>query len=125
MRLACFVVLAASTAFATGERITVTGAAAPLKDTLCFSMSCVGAGPRDFVVAGRAVKDGIEITVTSHTGQRRLTHVAATNAQGRVSSTDLVRATSLVLQSIEQGPIAAPKPVAAKRLSLKRLYARR
>jgi hypothetical protein len=102
--------LASTAAFATGERITVTGAATPLKDTLCFSMTCVSNGAKDFVVAGRAVKGGIELTVTSATGQARLTHVAKLNEMNQISSTDLVHATSLVVQAIEKGPIAPPAP---------------
>lgn len=102
--------LASTAAFATGERITVTGAAAPLKDTLCFSMTCVAGGAKDFVVAGRAVKGGIELTVTSASGQARLTHLARVNEMNQISSTDLVHASSLVVQAIERGPIAAPAP---------------
>ncbi|MFZ5440838.1 MAG: hypothetical protein ACOZQL_12585 [Myxococcota bacterium] len=113
-------VLTASAAFATGERITITGAAAPLQDTLCFSMTC-GQGPKDFTVSGRAVKGGVELTVTSASGQRRLTHVAPLNADGQIGSTDLVRATSLVVKAIENGPIAATPPAAKKTLASRRL----
>lgn len=112
--------LFASTAsFATGERISVTGAAAPLKETLCISMNCVSGGARDFVVTGRAVKGGIELTVSSVGGQARLTHVARLNDSNQISSTDLVHATSLVVQAIERGPIAQPavKKVATARKS--------
>jgi hypothetical protein len=50
------------------------------------------------------------------TGQRRLTFVAPAKADGTVSSTELVHATSLVLRAIEQAPApaAAPAAVAAK-----------
>lgn len=107
--------LASTGAFATGERITITGAAAPLKDTLCISMNCVSGGAREFTVSGRAVKGGVELTVTSHSGQARLTHVARLNESNQISSIDLVHATSLVVQAIERGPIAppvAPKAIA-------------
>lgn len=104
----------ASTALATGERITVTGAAAPLKETLCISMNCVSGGGRDFVVSGKSVKGGVELTVVTSTGQARLTHVARLNEFGQISSTDLVHATSLVVQSIEKGPIAPPAAPKAK-----------
>ncbi|MFT3713292.1 MAG: hypothetical protein QM817_37025 [Archangium sp.] len=105
----------ASTALATGERITVTGAAAPLKDMLCVSMNCVnGGGARDFVVSGKPVKGGVEIAVVTSTGQARLTHVAPLNSFGQISSTDLVHASTLVVQSIEKGPIAAPAAPKAK-----------
>lgn len=113
------VTLVASSAFATGERITVSGAAAPLKETLCISMNCVNGGGRDFVVNGRSVKGGVEVTVTTSSGQARLTHVAGLNEFGQIGSTELVRATSLVVQAIEKGPIKtaeADKP-APKRAS--------
>lgn len=98
-------------AFATGERISITGAAAQLKETLCISMNCVNAGGRDFTVSGRVVKGGIEVTVTGAGGQPRLTHLAPLNASRQISSTDLVRATALVVQAIERGPIASAAPV--------------
>ena len=97
-----------SAAFATGERISITFAAAPLKETLCISMNCVNGGARDFVVTGKAVKGGVELTVTSASGQARLTTFAPLNEWNQISSTDLVHATSLVVQSIERGPIAPP-----------------
>lgn len=106
---------ASSAAFATGERISITGAAAPLAETLCFSMECVQHGAKDFTVSGRAVKGGVEFTVTSTSGQVRMTYVAALNEFGQVSSTDLVHATSLVVRSIEKGPIAAPAPAPVAR----------
>jgi hypothetical protein len=113
-------VLASSAAFATGERISISAAAAPLKETLCISMNCVNGGARDFVVTGKPVKGGIEITVTSVGGQTRLTHFAALNEWNQISSTDLVHATALVVQSIERGPIAPPaaakKAVAAAKV---------
>lgn len=122
---------ASTAAFATGERISITGAAAPLKETLCISMNCVASGARDFSVTGKAVKGGVELTVTSVSGQARLTHFAPLNEWNRISSTDLVHATSLVVQSIERGPIAPPaaKKVAvarkSKKLKAKAFLARR
>lgn len=121
-------VFASSAAFATGERISISAAAAPLKETLCISMNCVNGGARDFVVTGKPVKGGIEITVTSVGGQTRLTHFAPLNEWNQISSTDLVHATSLVVQSIEKGPIAPPakKAVAvAKKPKAKAFFARR
>lgn len=116
-------------AFATGERISVTGAAAPLKEMLCISMNCVGGGARDFNVTGRAVKGGVEFVVTSVSGQPRLTHVAKVNSFNAVSSTDLVHATSLVVQAIERGPIAPPAvkkvAIAKKSKRPKAFFARR
>lgn len=109
-------VLAAPAAFATGERVLLTPAANPLSETICFSMNCVKGGGRDAVVAMRAVKGGVEFTVTMANGQRRLTHVTKLNENGKVSSTDLVRVTSLVFQAIETGPVKGdgPQPVAQK-----------
>ena len=119
--------LLAPAAFATGERITLTGAASQLQEALCISMTCVSSGPRDFVVSGRAVGGGIELTVTSASGQKRLTHVAKVNEQSRISSIDLVRAASLVVRSIERGPVASPDApkVAAKKPARRALLARR
>jgi hypothetical protein len=112
-------VLAAPAALATGERILLTGSAEAFKETLCISMNCVAGGARDFTVAVRPGKGSVEVTVTSASGQHRLSHVAPLNDEGRVSSTDLVRATSLVVQAIEKGPVAgsapAKKAVAAKK----------
>ena len=117
IRIALVAVLAvASSAFATGERINVTGAAAPPKETLCISMNCVNGGAKDFTVAGRSVKGGVELSVTTTTGQSRLTWVAPLNANGQISSTDLVHATSLVVQAIEKGPVAQT-PAPAKKVS--------
>jgi hypothetical protein len=109
-------VFASTAAFATGERISISAAAAPLKETLCISMNCVNGGARDFVVTGKPVKGGIEITVIAVGGQTRLTHFAPLNEWNNISSTDLVRATSLVVQSIERGPIAPP--AAAKKAAV-------
>ena len=77
-------------------------------------MNCVAGGARDFTVTGRSVKGGVELTVTSISGQPRLTHLARLNDFNQISSTDLVRAASLVVQSIERGPIAPP---AAKKVA--------
>lgn len=121
-------VLLSTAALATGERISVTGAAAALKDTLCISMTCVAGGPKEFIVTGRPVSGGVEVTVTTTSGQKRLTHVAKVNEANQISSVDLVRASSLVLRSIERGPIAspdAPKVSAAKKPRAKALLARR
>lgn len=108
--------LAAPAAFATGERVLLTPASNPLSETLCFSMNCVKGGGRDATVAMRSVKGGVEFTVTMANGQRRLTHVTKLNGNGKVSSTDLVRTTSLVLQAIEKGPVQGdgPQPVAKR-----------
>lgn len=110
------VLLAAPAAFATGERVVLTPSSNPLAETLCFSLNCVKGGSRAAVVAMRPVKGGVEFTVTMANGQRRLTHLSRLNGNGKVSSTDLVRATSLVLQAIEKGPVQGdgPQPTAKK-----------
>lgn len=132
-RLAALLMLcAAPAAFAVGERVSLTGAAAPLAETLCISMTCVSGGAKDFVVTGRQVGEGLELTVTSSAGQRRLTHVVPMG-EGRPSSTELVRATALVVKAIEGGPgVAAAastqKPAATPtgpRKAPRRLFARR
>lgn len=115
--VALVAVLAAPAALATGERIVLSPASNPLADTLCFSMSCVKAGGQA-TVSARAVKGGMEFTVTMSSGQRRLTHVAPLNADGKVSSTDLVHATTLVLAAIEKGPQQGDAPPApAKKIA--------
>lgn len=117
--LALVAVLAAPAALATGERIVLSPASNPLQETLCFSMTCVKASAQA-TVAAKPVKGGLEITVTMSTGQKRLTHFAPYNADGKVSSTDLVRATSLVLTAIEKGAVqgdGAPAP--AKKIAHK------
>lgn len=118
--------LLSTAVLATGERISVTGAAAPLKDTLCVSMTCVGGGPKEFVVSGHPVSGGVEVTVTTASGQRRLTHIAKVNASNQISSIDLVRASALVVRSIERGPQSPDAPnVAARKPRAKALVARR
>jgi hypothetical protein len=125
---AAFALLCSSAALATGERITLTGGATQLQEALCISMTCVSDGAKEFVVSGRPVSGGIELTVTSSAGQRRLTHVAKVSESNRISSIDLVRAASLVVRSIESGPVTspdAPKVAAAKKPRSRSLLARR
>ena len=94
-------------------------------------MSCVDGGAKDFTVSGKAVKAGVEITVVSSGGQSRMSQVVALNAEGNISSTDVMRLTAQVFKAIEEGPTAAPekkaapsKAVAVKK-SLKKAWARR
>lgn len=113
-RLSAAVMLLASTvALATGERVSLTPASNPLKETLCVSMAC-GADEPDATVTSRPSRGGLEITVTMSSGQRRLTHLLPANADGTVSSTDLVRATSLVVRAIEEGPVKTSAAEAAR-----------
>lgn len=109
------VLFAAPAALATGERIVLAGEGEAFRETLCISMTCVSGGGRDFTVTARPARGGLDVTVTSASGQQRLAHHVPFNAEGRVSSTDLVRATSLILQAIERGPVAGtPNPVSRK-----------
>jgi hypothetical protein len=111
--LLALALLAASSAFATGEKVVVPPQS-PLHETLCFSMSCqASAGGHDAQVTTRAVKGGLEVTVLGAQGQVKLVTVAATDAEGHLSSTDLVRTTSQVLKAIEGQPSPAPAPKAA------------
>ncbi len=124
--------LIASAAFATGERIVLVPATSQLQETLCLSMTCV-TGRGEATVATKQTKSGFEITVTMADGQKRLTHVVPASAEGTMSSTDLVRATTLVLQAIEVGPVKGDQPAVASapprpkpaRLPLKRALAHR
>lgn len=120
IRLALLTTLVALPAFATGERIVVSGAAAPLEQTLCLQMTCVHDGAKDFVVTGTPVAGAIEIQVTTATGQRRLTERVAMTEAGTIGSMDLVRLTAQVFTAIEQGPVATPAPkraAAAKKVA--------
>jgi hypothetical protein len=121
------VALLAAPALATGERIVVTAAAEPFRETLCVSMTCVSAGQRDAVVSARRVKEGLELTVKTASGQTKLVHVAPIGDEGSISSIDLVRASSLAVKAIEaQKPLTAPAPIAkAKPAAKLRLFARR
>lgn len=120
--------LLASAALATGERIVVTGDAAPLADTLCLQMTCVEHGGRDFVVTGHAVPGGVEVSVTTASGQRRLTERVPLNTLGHIGSTDLVHLTSLVFKAIEDGPVASEQPkkkaAPSRRLATRRALSR-
>jgi hypothetical protein len=124
--------LVATTALATGERIVLVPATSQLQETLCLSMTCV-TGRGEATVATKQTKNGVEISVTMADGQKRLTHLVPASSEGTMSSTDLVRATSLVLQAIEVGPTKGDQPVAAAapprakpaKLPLKRALAHR
>lgn len=119
----------AAPAWATGERVLVTAAAEPFRETICVSMSCVSSGGRDAVVSARAVKGGVEVTVKSGSGQVKLVHVAPLTEDGDLSSIDVVRASSLVIKAIETAkPLTPPAPKVAKthsKVSRLRMIARR
>jgi len=106
-------VVVASSALATGERVAFVPADSALGETVCFSMVCDASRP-EATVRTREVKTGLEVTVTMASGQKRLTHLLPRQADGHVSSIDLVHATTLVLHAIEVGPVAGdapPRPV--------------
>lgn len=111
MRAALLLVLVSVPALATGERVVVTAAAEPFRETICVSMTCVASGARDAVVSARPVKGGVELTVKSAQGQVKLVHVAPLSDEGELSTIDVVRASSLVVQAIE-APRPASQPVA-------------
>lgn len=91
----------AAPAWATGERVLLTREAEPFRDTICVSMTCVTAGPRDAVVMARSLKDGVELTVKSASGQVKLVHLTRFTADGDLSSIDVVRASALAVKAIE------------------------
>jgi len=126
--LAAVVALAAP-AWATGERVLLTRDAEPFRENICVSMTCVTSGPRDAVVTARSVKEGVELTVKSPSGQVKLVHLTRFTADGDLSSIDVVRASSLAVKAIESNkPLTAPtaKVASAPKKSAKlRLLAHR
>jgi hypothetical protein len=125
MRTVLLLALVAFPAFATGERVVVTSAAEPFRDTICVSMNCVSSGAREAVVSARAVKGGIEVTVKTAQGQVKLVHVAPLSEKGELSTIDIVRASALVVQAIEAPRPAPAKAAAATPKAKLKLYARR
>jgi hypothetical protein len=101
-------------AWATGERVLVSEAAEPLRDSICVSMTCVSSGAHDAVVSARPTKEGLEITVKGAAGQLKLVHVAPLKEGGELSSIDAVRAGTLVVQAIESPKALATPAQAAK-----------
>jgi hypothetical protein len=125
MRALLLLALVSFPAFATGERVVVTAAAEPFRDTICVSMSCVTSGAREAVVSARPVKEGVEVTVKTAQGQVTLVHVAPLSDEGQLSTIEVVRASSLVVQAIER-PRPLPTKTAASPTKPKlRLLARR
>ena len=106
-------------ALATGERILLTPVNSPLSETLCVSMNCITEGAHDVTIAAKEVKGVMQFTVTSASGQVKLTTSALLTESGTVSSTDLVHVTSLIVKAIE-GP-ATPVADADRQASGNRL----
>jgi hypothetical protein len=112
------VVTLAAPAWATGERVIVTAAAEPFRETICVSMTCVSSGAREAVVSARAVKEGVEVTVKSASGQVKLVHVTPRTEDGSLSSIDVVTASTLVVKAIETvKPLTKPAPKTARAIS--------
>lgn len=108
----------AAPAWATGERVVVTPAAEPFRETICVSMTCVKAGGRDATVTAKAVKGGVELVVTGSAGQVKLVHLTPLTSDGELSSIDVVRASTLAIKAIETAkPLPPPAPKVAKKLS--------
>ena len=95
------IVAFAAPAWATGERVLLSREAEPFRDSLCVSMTCVSAGPRDAVVTARSLKGGVELTVRSASGQVKLVYLTRFNASGDLSSLEVMRATALAVKAIE------------------------
>ncbi|MDP3233360.1 MAG: hypothetical protein Q8N26_11335 [Myxococcales bacterium] len=95
------IAMLAAPAWATGERVLLTREAEPFRDTICVSMTCVTAGPRDAVVMARSLKGGVELTVKSASGQVKLVHLTRFTADGDLSSIEVVRASALAVKAIE------------------------
>jgi len=99
--------LMAMPAYAVGERIIVTGASeAQLKETLCISMECVSQGQAkasgySAMIESKATKTGVEIRVLGADGKVRTSQKVPMGDSGRLSSTDLVSATSEIMTAIE------------------------
>jgi len=121
--------LLAAPAWAVGERISVPKGHAfseQLRETLCISMEC-GAGT-DASVTAKVIKGNkAEIKVFSAAGALKATVTAPLGDDGRLSSMDLVAATSGIIQGIEgaePGKAAASKAPAASSKSKKALAAK-
>ncbi|MBL8939847.1 MAG: hypothetical protein JNM69_35155 [Archangium sp.] len=109
------IVALAAPAWATGERVLLSRDAEPFRETICVSMTCVTNGPRDAVVTARSLREGLELTVKSSSGQVKLVHLTPFTTDGDLSSIDLVRASSLAVKAIESNkPLNAPAPKVAR-----------
>lgn len=111
--------LLASPAWATGERVLVTGQGGEqLRETLCVSMDCVTVQESrsrglDVTVEAKAAKGSLRIEVSGANGKHYAT-VKAPLTDGRLGSTDLVSATSQIIRAIEnpEARTAPEKPKA-------------
>src|SRR5512138_2093135 len=123
------VALLSAPAWAVGERISVpkgVSFAEQLHETLCISMECGAAV--DGSVTAKVVAGKAEIKVFNNAGQLKGTITAPLNNEGRISSMDLVAATSGIISAIE-GPmpkekVAAAEPTKPQKASKKALAAK-
>ncbi len=101
--LVLMVTLLAAPAWAVGERISVPKGLSfsdQLRETLCISMECGSA--TDASVTAKVIKGNkAEIKVFSPSGALKATVTAPLGDDGRLSSMDLVAATSGIIQGIE------------------------
>jgi hypothetical protein len=90
-------------AWAVGERVSLPKGQPfieQLRETLCISMEC-GAG-MDASITAKVIKGNkAEVKVFSPSGALKATVTAPLGADGRISSMDLVAATSGIIQGIE------------------------
>ena len=109
-------------AWAVGERISIPKGqpfTEQLRETLCISMEC-GAGA-DASITAKVIKGNkAEIKVFSSSGALKATVTAPLGEDGRISSMDLVAATSGIIQGIES---QEPSRSAAKATKSKRGHA--
>ncbi|MBL8951271.1 MAG: hypothetical protein JNK82_10870 [Myxococcaceae bacterium] len=107
--------MVAAPAWAVGERVALPKGltfSEQLKETLCISMEC-GSGV-DATVTAKVIKGNkAEIKVLSPAGVVKATVTAPLDEEGRLSSMDLVAATSGIIQGIEGTAKAAEAPAPA------------
>ena len=119
----CVCLLVSGSAFAVGERISVKGELGDqLRETLCVSMECAADGS-DATVSARVVKNQVEVKVLGADGRVRLEQKLPANAEGRLSSTDLVAATSAIFKAIESPTAAVEAKSAPEKAETKKAQA--
>lgn len=113
--------VAAAPAWAVGERVALPKSGPEfteqLRESLCISMEC-GVGV-DATLTAKVVKGKAEIKVMSSTGALKATITAPLNDAGRMSSMDLVSATSGIISAIESPEPSSKAPAAKKKVAAK------
>lgn len=106
--------LVAAPAWAVGERISLPKGGAyadQLKETLCISMEC-GSGT-DASITAKVIKGNkVELKVFAPNGALKATVTAPLTDDGRISSMDLVAATSGLIAGIEAQDAVKSAPAA-------------